>query len=256
MAQAERIAVVTGANRGIGWEIARELVRLGYRVIGTSRDLEEGRAAARETGAEPFQLDVTDREAIERLTRHLDGGLDALVNNAGMSLQGFNAGVARKTIDTNFYGSVHVTDRLLPLLRQGGRVVMVSSGLGELSGVGPELRARFASASLTREQLFDLAESFVRDVANGSHAEKGWPSSAYNVSKVAMNAYVRVLARELENDPRRILVNAANPGWVRTRMGGSGAPRSLADGARTPVWLVTRVETTGGFFKDERPTQF
>src|SRR5262249_47369027 len=102
--------------------------------------------------------------------------------------------------------------------------------------------------------LIALMESFVRDVAAGDHAKKGWPSSAYSVSKVGMNALVRVLARDLEGDPRKILVNSANPGWVRTAMGGASAPRSIEHGARTPVWLATLPDDgpSGGFFYDER----
>ncbi|MCL2449635.1 MAG: SDR family oxidoreductase, partial [Polyangiaceae bacterium] len=93
---------------------------------------------------------------------------------------------------------------------------------------------------------------------SGAHARHGWPSSAYSVSKVGMNALVRVMARELAGDPRRILINAADPGWVRTRMGGPSAPRSVEDGARTPVWLAELPEDgpSGGFFRDQRAAQF
>jgi carbonyl reductase 1 len=183
-----------------------------------------------------------------------DGGLDALVNNAGVSLDGFDADVARRTLAVNLFGAMHVTDALLPSMRPGARIVMVSSGMGELSGVRGEERARIADPELTREGLLALVESFVRDVAAGTHARRGWPSNAYSVSKIAMNALVRVLARELAADPRGILVNAENPGWVRTRMGGRSAPRSVEDGARTAVWLATLPEggPSGGFFRDEQ----
>src|SRR5262249_39554017 len=150
-------------------------------------------------------------------------GLDVLVNNAGVSLDGFDARVARRTIDINFKGTVRTTESLLPLFRRQGRIVMVSSGMGELSCLGKELRARFGDPALGREELMVLVDRFVDEVAAGTHAKSGWPSNAYRVSKVAMNAYVRILARELTNDPRRIKVNAACPGWVRTRMGGTSA---------------------------------
>ncbi|HEY8039679.1 MAG TPA: SDR family oxidoreductase, partial [Polyangiaceae bacterium] len=129
------------------------------------------------------------------------------------------------------------------------------SGMGDLSGVGKGLRARLIDPQLSRAQLVALVESFVTDVAAGVHAEHGWPSNAYSVSKIAMNALVRVLARELAADPRRLLVNAENPGWVRTRMGGGSAPRSVEEGARTAVWLALLPDggPTGGFFRDERP---
>lgn len=250
----KHMAVVTGANRGIGHEIARQLVLRGMRVIGTSRDPKLGRAAARETGAEPFELDVTNEASIDALAAHVAPGVDALVNNAGTSMDGFDANVARRTIDTNFYGPLKVTDRILSHMRPGGRIVMVSSGLGALHILAPPLRERFASATLGRAELVDLVESFVRSVADGTHEAHGWPSSAYGVSKVALNALTRVLARELDTDPRRLRVNATSPGWVRTRMGGAGAPRSVEQGARTPVWLATSVEATGKLFEDERET--
>ena len=252
-----RIAVVTGANRGIGEAIARELAARGLHVIATSREgrLERTRGPEQDkAAAEPFQLDVTRPETIEALAERLSaGGFDVLVNNAGVALEGFNAEVARSTIDANFHGAMRTTDRLLPLMRAGGRVVMVSSGLGELACLSPALRERFEDPGLDRDALVSLVESFVRDVAVGTHANSGWPSSAYRVSKVGMNAFVRVLTRELASDARRILVNAANPGWVRTRMGGSSAPCSPEDGARTPVWLALLPDggPTGGFFREE-----
>jgi carbonyl reductase 1 len=255
-----RIAVVTGANRGIGEAIARGLAASGFRVVPTARDPRSGpgrRLAEGEAGVgETMPLDVTDPASIANLANRLRaGGADVLVNNAGVSLEGFDADVARRTLDANFFGPMRVTDALLPLLHDGARIVMVSSGLGTLSHVRPPLRDRLEDPALTREALVAAMQSFVDGVAAGTHARGGWPSSAYSVSKVGMNALVRVLARELAGDPRRILVNAADPGWVRTRMGGASAPRSVEQGAHTPVWLAQLPERgpSGGFFRDERP---
>jgi NAD(P)-dependent dehydrogenase (short-subunit alcohol dehydrogenase family) len=240
-----RVAVVTGANRGIGKEIARQLSAAGVRVL----------AAAREVGAGDVVLDVTRLDQIDALADQLRDGFDILINNAGISLDGFSAETARRTLAVNFYGAMNVTDRLLPSMRQGGRVVMVSSGMGELSIVAPHLRGQLDSPSLNRKKLVELMESFVSDVANGVHSEKGWPSNAYAVSKLGLNALTRVLARELAGDGRSIIVNAACPGWVRTRMGGRGAPRSPEEGARTPVWLALLPDAalSGGCFRDEHP---
>lgn len=253
----QRLALITGASRGIGKAIAAQLVDEGLRVLATSRG-ESGKDAADEIGAAFHTLDVASDESIDALARDLErdeGGLDVLVNNAGVALDGFDAEVARRTVDVNFLGTMRVTDRLLPLLRPGARIVMLSSGMGELSVLGPPMRAQFAANDLDREALVALTDRFVADVAAGVHAKSGFPTSAYSVSKVAMNAYVRLLARELEGDPRGILVNAACPGWVRTAMGGPGAPRSPEEGARTPVWLALLPEggPTGGFFRDEKP---
>jgi NAD(P)-dependent dehydrogenase (short-subunit alcohol dehydrogenase family) len=245
-----RTAVVTAANRGIGEAIAGELAARGLRVVPTSREARRGFVT----------LDVTRADQVAALAKQLagEGGVDVLVNNAGVMLDGFDERVVRRTLDANFLGAMHVTDALLPSMRPGGRIVMVSSGLGSLTGVRGALRARFEDPRLTREGLVALVEEFPRDVADGVHDRHGWPSSAYRVSKIAMNALVRVMARELEGDPRRILVNAADPGWVRTRMGGRSAPRAVEHGARTPVWLALLPGggPTGGFFRDEHAVAF
>lgn len=254
-----RVALVTGATRGIGEAVARALASHGLHVIVTGRDVSRGEAIARELpGASFHALDLTRPADIEEIAEHVqaeNGGLDVLVNNAGATFEGFDASVARRTIDVNFVGTMRLTDRLLPLLREGARIVMVSSGMGELSSLGDALRREVADPKLDRERLVAFVDRFVDEVAAGTHTKSGWPSNAYRVSKVAMNAYVRILARELADDPRKILVNAACPGWVRTAMGGRSAPRSPEQGARTPVWLALLPEggPSGGFFRDETP---
>lgn len=250
---ASKIAVVTGANRGIGYEIARQLAAHDvFDVVATSRDPKAGEEAAARIGARPAQLDVTHDDSVKALADSLSG-VDVLINNAGIALDGFNASVARRTLDANYFGAVRVTEALLPKMRPGGHIVMVSSGAGELTGLDARVRAQLEDASLTRAQLDALLESFVRDVADGVHEERGWPSSAYRVSKLGLNAYTRVLARQLVGDPRGLTVNAMCPGWVRTRMGGEAAPRSPEEGARTAVWLALREDRpTGGFFRDEK----
>ena len=247
----ERIAVVTGANRGIGEEIARELAARGLRVLRGSRKPGAGEGFV--------SLDVTDAADIAALVRSTEAtGVDVLVNNAGASFDGFDAKVAQRTLEVNFFGALHLTDALLPTMRAGGRVVMVSSGMGKLSCLGRDLRARFEAETLDRNGLLELMNEFVRDVADGTYDRRGWPANAYSVSKVGMNALVRILARELVGDSRRILVNSANPGWVKTRMGGRSAPRTVEHGARTPVYLALLPEggPTGGFFHNERPTDW
>jgi len=237
------IAVVTGANRGLGAEIARQLGGRGVRVVRTSRERLSG-----------FELlDVTHPEQAAALATRL-GTVDILVNNAGVSLDGFDADVASRTLEVNFHGALQVTDALLPRMRAGGRIVMISSGMGSLSAVHGPLRQRLLDPGLTREELLKFASSFVMDVSSGTHAMHGWPSNAYSVSKILLNAAVRVLAAELADDPRRILVNAESPGWVRTRMGGRSAPSTVEEGARTAVWLALLPEggPTGGFFADEK----
>jgi len=257
----KRIGVVSGANRGIGLEISRRLAEHGVRVVLTSRDEAKGRASAEQLKAEElpvehYPLDVTSADSIRALAEHLKkahGGVDILVNNAGVSFSGFNAEIARATLDVNFFGPLHVTDALLPLMRSGGRIVMVTSGLGDRSSLSGPLRQRFSRpAEMSRDDLVGLMRQFIADVAAGKHARAGWPSSAYGVSKIGLNVLTAQIGKELQEDGRGILCNAACPGWVRTDMGGSAASRSVEEGAETPVWLALLPEggPQGGVFRD------
>ena len=134
-------------------------------------------------------------------------------------------------------GPLRVTEALLPLMPAGGVVVMVSSGMGELAGLDAGLRARFTDPALTRDALVDLMDAFVADVAAGRHRERGWPSNAYRVSKIGLNALVRVWAPAFAE--RRIAINAVCPGGCAPDMGGRGASRSVDKGAASIVWAAT-----------------
>jgi NAD(P)-dependent dehydrogenase (short-subunit alcohol dehydrogenase family) len=248
-----RMAIVTGTSKGIGRAIASQLVAKGLDVLATSRDPVRGAATAKELGLPFHPLDVASEASVRAFAADVDG-VDVLVNNAGIALDGFDADVVRKTLEVNLHGAMRVTEALLPKMRPGARIVMVSSGMGELSCISGSLREVIASPSLSREEMLAIADRFVREVAAGTHTKSGFPSSGYRVSKVLLNAYTRILARELACDSRKILVNAACPGWVRTDMGGRGAPRSPEEGARTPVWLATLPDggPSGGFFRDEQ----
>lgn len=258
MSKETRTALLTGANRGLGFETARQLSQRGFHLLLTARNPERGAEAARRIGAgtggevDFHELDVGDEASIDRLGANLRKSgtrIDLLVNNAGVAIDGFDERVARTTIDTNFYGPVRLTEALLPLIPDGGTIVMVSSGAGELSILSDDLKARFSDPRLTREGLFALVESFVDAVARGRHSEDGWPTSAYGVSKAALNAFVRLTAQQLE--ARHVRMNAVCPGWVRTDMGGPGATRSLEEGAASILWAaLLEEERTGGFFRD------
>lgn len=254
-----RRALVTGGARGIGKAVVAGLVeRAGesLEVIIAGRDRAAGEAVACVLPHGSFRpLDLADPESVDDFVRGVRSEnveLDIVVNNAGATFEGFDAGVARRTLEVNFVGMMRLTDGLLPLLRPGARVVMMSSGMGALSAISPALQSEVMAPSLDRDGLLAFTDRFVADVARGDHQARGWPSNAYRVSKIAMNAYVRILARELSLDPRKVLVNATDPGWVRTAMGGSGAPRSPEEGADTAVWLATLPEggPSGGLFRD------
>lgn len=254
------LAIVTGANRGLGLETCRQLAQRGMGVVLTSRDAAKGQSAAEQLRARGLEvsfrpLDVTDPESVASLAVTLAadfGKIDVLVNNAGIALDGFNAEVARRTLAVNCFGVMAVVDQLLPLLSPQGRIVMVSSGMGQVAGLTPELQAKLLDPAMSRERLVELMQSFVHDVAADLHTQRGWPSNAYRISKAGLNAFTRILIRELAHTAIR--VNAVCPGWVRTDMGGSGATRSIEEGARGIVWAALLADDgpSGGFFRDGR----
>lgn len=216
------MALVSGASRGIGAEIARKLASdHGFLVFAGARNPDD--VAAREE-IEPIRLDVTDQATIDAARERIEsdpGRLDALVNNAGVygdptGAADYDLGRAHEVLEVNTFGPWRLTQALLPLLRGSSspRIVNVSSGAGQLSDM------------------------------NGGRA-------AYRLSKAALNALTRTLA----SDERGIKVNTMCPGWVRTDMGGSAAPRSVQEGADTAVWLATLPDDgpTGGFFRNRKP---
>jgi carbonyl reductase 1 len=247
-----RTALITGANRGIGQQVALELAQQGWDVLVGSRDRKRGDATAARlrklTGGRlrAVELDVTSDSSVATAAQKLRDGairIEALVNNAGVY------GVARGpegvavTVETNFFGPLRVTLAMLPLLRDGASVTNVTSGLGDLTNLAPTSRRELAAAALTRDRLVELMQGFVRGGGTG------WGTDAYGVSKAALDALTRVLARELA--PRQIRVNSTCPGWVRTALGGRHAPRSVEQGAASVLFGVTTSET-GGIFRDGR----
>jgi NAD(P)-dependent dehydrogenase (short-subunit alcohol dehydrogenase family) len=247
-----RTALVTGGNRGIGQQVARVLASDGWDVLIGARDWQKADAAAvrlrKETGGrlKAVELDVTSDASVATAARKLRDGairIDALVNNAGVygAARGPD-GVAR-LIETNFFGPLRVTVGLLLLLRDGATITNVTSGLGALENLDSAHRRLLADPALTRDDLVAHMREFV------GTGGKGWGTDAYGVSKAALNALTQVLAEELA--PRQIRVNATCPGWVRTDMGGRGAPRSVEEGAVSVLFGITATET-GGVFRDGR----
>jgi NAD(P)-dependent dehydrogenase (short-subunit alcohol dehydrogenase family) len=249
MASQDKVAFITGANKGIGLETARGLGKLGIAVILGSRDEAKGREAADKLKAEGIarvevvRFDVTRPEDHREVARYLEsrhGKLDILVNNAGISPEevdfgapgGFNTTPSvtpetlRRTFDTNFFAVVALTQALLPLIRKApaGRIVNLSSILGSLT--------------------------LHSDPASGIYDKK---SFAYDVSKTALNAFTVHLAQALIGTP--IKVNSAHPGWVKTDMGGQSAPMELSEGGETSVQLATLPDDgpTGGYFHLGQP---
>jgi NAD(P)-dependent dehydrogenase (short-subunit alcohol dehydrogenase family) len=221
----KKIALITGANKGIGLETARQLAQKQITVLLGSRDKAKGESAAAKLKSEgldvrPIEIDVTNEQSIRKAAERVEkefGRLDILINNAGTMLDDNKKKVSeqsldtwRRTFDTNLFGLIATTQTFLPLLRKSGagRIVNLSSILGSIT----------------------------------YHATPGSPvydfkTASYNVSKSAVNAYTVQLAYELKDS--KIKVNAAHPGWVKTEMGGEGATMEITDGAKTSVELAT-----------------
>jgi NAD(P)-dependent dehydrogenase (short-subunit alcohol dehydrogenase family) len=238
-----QIAFISGANKGLGLETARQLGQLGYTVLLGSRDLAKGEAAAEQLrsegiAAEAVKLDVTshaDIAAAAALVEQRYGHLDVLINNAGVMFEkSWTKNTTsettlenlRATYETNLFAVLALTQAMLPLLRRSpaGRIVNVSSILGSVS-----LQATKGSPTYNTKMF------------------------AYNSSKAALNMLTISLAHELRTT--KIKVNSAHPGWVKTDLGGSAAPMDAVTGAKTQVTLATLGEDgpTGGFFHAGEP---
>ncbi|GAC1651361.1 MAG: SDR family oxidoreductase [Acidobacteriaceae bacterium] len=218
----KQIALVTGGNKGIGYETCRQLAEKDYYVLLGARDVDKGREAARTIAASkgevhPLQLDVTDAAQRAAAAKHIEqtfGRLDVLVNNAGVMSKRDGAAdkvpeeVMRETLETNLFAVISLTQLLLPLLHKSaaGRIVNVSSILGSLSYQSKQTGGAY-------------------DV------------TAYNTSKAALNMYTIHLARALRRS--NIKVNAVHPGWVQTDLGGANAPLDTVTGAKTSVAFAT-----------------
>ncbi len=238
--ETNKIALITGANKGIGFEIAQQLAAKGMTVLIGARDSTKGIAAQdkiREKGGDAYciNVDVTQPVTIQSAVGHITEKfkrLDILVNNAGILIDPqthvleLDQTTLKNTLVTNTFGPLLMSQACIPLMKRNnyGRIVNMSSTLGSLT-----------------------------EMADPDSDYAGVLSPAYRLSKTALNGLTTLLAKELRGT--NILVNSVCPGWVRTEMGGDQAPISPAQGAETPVWLATLPDDgpTGGFFREKQP---
>jgi len=232
----EKVAIVTGGNRGLGKECCRQLAEKGYIVVLCSRDLANGEAASKEMQGSVVvrPLEVTNQEQCKALVKGVKeefGRIDALINNAGILLEGDPTNPKRapegdleemrQTYEVNTLAPYFLIQQVAPIMREQGEgcIVNVSSGAGQLTSI-----------------------------EGGPSGRNGYP--AYRMSKAALNAVTCVWASDLEGSG--VLINSCCPGWVHTDMGGLSAPRGLEEGADTIVWLATLPKNgpTGRFFRD------
>ncbi|XP_076046157.1 carbonyl reductase [NADPH] 3-like isoform X2 [Oratosquilla oratoria] len=253
-----RICVVTGANKGIGYAIMKEMCqKFDGTVYLTARDEGRGNAAVaelRKLGYSPkfHQLDIDNIDSINTFAEYLKttyGGLDVLVNNAGFAYKRAATEPfgeqAENTIRINYFGTLNVCHALFPLLRPHARVVHVSSCVGHLSYVkgnepqASELRSKLASPTLTEEELNEMMNDFVRVAEEGTWEEEGWQSSTYSVSKVGVSALTRIQQRAFDEDSRPdLVVNNCHPGYVDTDMTSHQGPFTIEEGAVCPSYLA------------------
>ncbi|KAK6436553.1 hypothetical protein LTR95_007258 [Oleoguttula sp. CCFEE 5521] len=264
-----KVAVVTGANKGIGLAIVLNLA-LDYpksalnngplTIYLTARSAERGAEAVKTLTSESTlkqsgvledgktaitfaTLDISQTKSIQSFRDFLKSeqpdGIDILINNAAVALQGFDSNVVKETLETNYYGTLEALQDLLPLVRDGGRIVNVCSMAGSLSKYSAELKQAFNDAAgKDVPAVTALMEKFKRDVADEKEKERGWPSAAYAVSKAGEIAMTKVMAREEEGRGRGVLINACCPGYVNTDMSKGKGTKTPDEGAKTPVMLA------------------
>ncbi|XP_022342651.2 carbonyl reductase [NADPH] 1-like isoform X1 [Crassostrea virginica] len=267
----KKVAVVTGSNKGIGYAIVRGLCKqFDGDVYLTSRKDDLGKEAIKSLNSEGLspkfhQLDITDQASIGRLKDFLQntyGGLDILVNNAGIAYKQDStapfAEQAEVTIKTNYFGTLAVCEALFPLLRPHARVVNVSSMASTfaIKKCSEEVKSKFLNNKLSVDELTNLMNEFINAAKNGSHERKGYPSSAYGMSKVGVSVLTEIQHRLLSADPRDdIVINSCCPGYVDTDMTSHKGHKTIDQGADTPLYLALLLagsKSPAGNFVSER----
>ncbi|CAH8451983.1 unnamed protein product [Schistosoma turkestanicum] len=253
-----KLAFVTGSNKGIGYSIVEKLAEF-YKASGewdiylTARNVELGQEAVNKLNNKGLnvkfhQLDITDPDSRKAFLTFIEktypNGINIAVNNAGISYKPYSTAPfgeqARVTLNTNFTSTIDFTEEFIPLLAENARVVNVSSTLSlvNLKNLSDDLYKRIVG-KMNLSELKELMEEFVKSAEDGTYSEKGWPSSAYGVSKVGLTKASYILGEMLKDDPRGIVINSCCPGWVVTDMTDQQGWKTTDEGADTPFYLAT-----------------
>ena len=252
-----KVAIVTGGNKGVGFGICRGLAKVFEGdVLLTARNVERGMKAVKDLEKEDLTvkfhlLDIDDPKSVATLAAFVKdkyGGIDVLVNNAAIAFKQAATepfGVqAKVTIATNYFSVQDCCNQLFPLLRNGARVVNVSSSAGFLGRMKDgDLKSKFASSgsTLTCEELDSLMRDFIASANAGDHAAKGWPNSTYAVSKIGLSALTRIQQQKFSENPdlRDVVINHVHPGYVDTDMTSHKGPLTIDEGAKSPLFAAT-----------------
>lgn len=272
----DTVAVVTGSNKGIGKQIVKDLAKHGVTTVLTARDVGRGQKAAADLKAEGLEtvvfysgsLEVTSPESVDKLAAWLKsqfGGIDILINNAGIYSMERSYKGAKDSVDINYSSAKLVTKTLLPLIRPGGRIINIGTSLGVLSFLRNEALAKKLDDidSLSEEFLDATASKYLEDVKAGRWEQEGWSleNPQYTDSKILLHAYTRFLAKSLASSNRGAHVNVIHPGYIATDMTEKMRPgaSSVEVGADTPVWLALLPEENypnGEFFFNRKSRSY
>jgi len=259
-----KVVVVTGANKGLGYEIVKKLAKEGqFKPILAGRQpalVTEAQQKLKAEGleVETIHIDLNNLETAKQAAAQLKekyGKIYALVNNAAvLNGPGDDFGSqADGAIEVNYFGTSAVTHAFLPILEEGGRIVFMSSRLGDFAHLSAELLAEFKKPELTEDELTGLARRFVSSAKAGTYKADGWPVTqetidGYRVTKIVTTTFARILAREHPN----LVVVSVCPGWCKTDMGSDNAPGTAESGADTAVWTLSADGLESGKFYGER----
>lgn len=292
MPPATRVAAVTGANKGIGLAIVRQLAlqyprspfssngSIPLLIYLTARNESRAQQALKDIHADPklkaakalqehggltsvqyLPLDIDSEKSITDFASQIKTlhpeGIDILINNAGVALDGFDTNVVKKTLHCNYFGTMQAMQQLLPHIRDGGRLVNVASTSGHLtSKYSAGIKQRFLD-SRTPDDITALMEDFTRAVETNSY-QGNWPGAAYAVSKAGVIGMTRAFANQNAESGSRIFINSCCPGYVNTDMTKGRGPRTPDQGAQTPVKLALEdiKGANGEFWKNEKAIEW